>query len=645
MKFSYKRSFNCIIAFVAVFAVMFIMCAVFKLAPVGDGTLASKDDYNVTAYIKAVLDGRENLFYSFSGNTGSGIFHHLSEVILSPLTLLTALASSADFNTFYDLFMIIRISLAAAACAAFINYVFMKEEDKKGKQYLRDISCVAASVLYAFAGITVTGGFATVDGLIFLPLIILGVYKITVDKGAQMLLISLLMNLIVNWYTGLINAAVAVLWFVFEMVMNITGSDGFVKQGDIRTVLMKVVRFVVSVVLALATSSFAWYTAIRLLPGAEAVSTMGVTSNLPGIGVIILGALSLLVFLALTNSGYRLKITVFVFTAVFAALLMVPSVSSVIGGGKLDAGIRPVRYILAFLMVYFFGKTFLVKNNFTRRPWVRETAAIAAGVFLIVQVVAGLYLPMSKTYTGEVTADYDSEATTVKTLVKAVDDLDKGTYRIGFVREDLKQVTLLSSTDDYIYFDDTSYKVDPAGDIIGTLYPYAVRYFVSKADLTEISGGGQPLGEFNGYKVYYNSYSIPMAFVFDGNYFDSEFKGMTPEDRLLAAGSAREHIPTGLTVTSDDIKFSVNAAKDNKLFVSVPYDSNMKVTLNGSEIVPSIYSGRFFSVNLAEGANNITVTYDPAGFDHIGIVSLISLLMLVLFVFIENFYDMHYPHQ
>ncbi len=648
MKVKYRNSYNCIIAFMLTFALLLTACAVNGLAPFGGKTWGSSEEYDIIAYIKAVLEGRQKVFYSFSGSAGSGVFYRISEMLFSPFNLIMALSQSSDFNSLYDIFMVIRISLASAAFAAYVNFrYFGIEAQKKDKQYLRHISCVAVSVLYAVSSAVLTGGSVTVTGLIFLPLILLGVYKITTDKGAQMFLIPLLLNLIINWYTGIANAAVAVIWLIFEIAFGIAGSEGFVKHGDIKAILSRVARFIISLGLALSTGAFVWYTTYKLLPAAAVPSTQTVTSDIPGVGVIILGLLSLLVYICLTNSNFRMKIVLFVFTGALTALVLIPDVSSFLAGsGRLDAGIRQLKYIPSFLMAFLFCQMFLSGNNYNKRPYVLETASSLAGILLIVQLVTGVFVPMNRTFADEaVSYDYDHQAVVEKMMINAVKELDKGTYRIGFVSEDLKEVTLLSSSDDYIYFDEPSDRVDQAGDIIASLYPYGVRYLISKADLTGITGGGEPLGEYDGMRVYYNPYSPPLAFIYDGSYFDAKFRESDAGQRILIANSAREHIPSGLNVKADDIKFSsLPSQAGMRLFISVPVDPNMTLTLNGIKISPAFYSGKFYSVDLQEGQNTVTMEYQPEFWDMVVLISFVSLLLLVLFIFIENFYDMHYPH-
>ena len=103
---------------------MLIIYAVNGLAPFGARSLADITSYNMTEYVRAVIDGRQSAFYSFSGSAGMGVFARLSEYLFSPSGLLMALAGGAVFETAYDVAYLFKISLAAFSCAAFIDYRF-----------------------------------------------------------------------------------------------------------------------------------------------------------------------------------------------------------------------------------------------------------------------------------------------------------------------------------------------------------------------------------------------------------------------------------------------------------------------------------------------------------------------------------------
>ncbi|MBR6960056.1 MAG: YfhO family protein [Clostridiales bacterium] len=640
MRFKYRRLYNCILAFILTLAIMLGVCFFCKLAPFGQKALASSSEYDISTYINAVLSSKENIFYTFSGSAGEGVFYRLSESILSPSRLIIS-ANIDSFRDLYDLGIILKISLAACFMAAYVNWMMKKDDNAAHRGDLfRNITCIVISSAYALSSVVLTDGLSVTDGILFFPLIVLGIDKIASDKGAQTLVISLALNLAFNWYTGFINLGIAVIWFIFEIVMQITGSKGFVKRGDIKTILARLFRFIVSVVFAVASTTFLWYTAYKLMPNKEVVSTGTLMTCVPDIAILAMGGMALIIFMIFNDCKVQLKIAVGFFTGVFTALMMLlPKLS---GLARVDIGTRPVRYVLAFLMVFIFAKMFLTNNIFTRRDLVIQSALAVSVVVLIIQLITGLITPVNKLADTE---DYENRNRTVKTLVAAVHDLDKGTYRIGFVSDDCKKVTLISSDNELIYFYDESKKINTNDDLAGALYPYAVKYLISKADLADITGNSAPLGEMGGYKVYANPFHIPMAFLFDGEYFDGVFRNADETERLEMAKASCEHIPKGYTIESGDIKFTLDAAKDEQLFVSIGSDPYLQTTLNGSPVIPKIFMGTFYSIPLKEGTNDISISYQPDFMTNAAIISFVSIIALMLFVFTENFYDMHYPHQ
>ena len=648
MKFRYRRSYNCLIAFALAFLISLIALAVNGLAPFGMRTLGNISEYDSVEYVRAVVSGRQNAFYSFSGTAGSGVFYLLSEVLFSPATFIMALSNPSSFETVYDLLFILKVALAAGAMAAFINYRFFTGKNIDTTKFeFKHIGCICVSLLYAFCGISWSAGIAVAEGAIFLPLILLGVYKTAADKGAQMFMISLLINLVFHWYTGFFNGIIAIFWMIFEMLLQIVGSQGFVKQLDLNMIATRLVRFLVSLMLAAGSTCAIWFCSLKLTPDAKCDSVFTAMVNFPGICMTILGALGMIYLLLMNNCRYTIKITVVAFTLMLCITMLTPTIiTAVAGNGTIDVTVRPLRYVLALMMIFIFALTFFTYNNFSKRKYVNYFTAGVTAALMIAGLITCVFVPLNKTYKDMPDqVNFNTRSQIYKTLIAAVRDLDKGAYRIGFVSDDLNTVTLLSSNDDYVYFDDAEYKIDAAGDIAGVLYPYSVKYLISTADLREVSGSEEPLGEAEGYKVYLNNYYMPMAYVYDGSYFDMEFRSADTETRAQMARTAREHVASAVSVKASDMKFMCEGSQGEELFVSVPADSHMSIDINGVKYVPKLYEGRFYTITLSEGTNTITMNYLPEFFTETLVISIIALILLMLFIFIENFYDMYYPER
>ena len=646
MKFQYRRSFNCLISAVGVVLILLVAFAILGLAPFGSRSFGLDEEYQALNYIRAVFDGKESILYTFSGTAGSGVFHRISEMMFSPLNYIVILGPQSQFETLYDVTILIKAAIAALSCAAFINYRFFRKRKEKTESFdLNNISCILVSILYAISGITFSGGLALADGMMIFPLIVLGVYKITIDKGAQTLIAALFLNLLFNWYSGFCGMVFAVIWLIFEMVLQVFAGEGFVKSNDLQSVLARVFRFIISIALAGGAASLLWFTAMKLTPQLAPVSSFTAATNLPGIPVLVMGVASLVILLVFNNCGYKIKVVVAAATAVMTAVLLIePAMDLVTGFGNIDIGVRPVKYVLALLMIYITGLMFFGRNNFTKKPNVGIISMGAIGLLVIIQLITGVVVPAKNRLDSEVPAEMTKQEKSdlYYSLVSAVRELDNGIYRVAFVSDNQAAMSLLLSENENLYFEEP---VAVNGDLISTSYSYAIKYFISKADLTAISGSEKPLGELAGYKVYRNQFNAPMAFLYDGSYFDAEFKEADAASRLDLSRCARMQFPTGMSIGAKDIKFSCDADKGDELFVSIPHDSNFKVKLNGETVIPKEYSGKFYTISLNEGINTIEMAYEPDFIGTMALISLLSLVLLVLFVFIENYYDMHYPER
>ena len=62
------------------------------------------------------------------------------------------------------------------------------------------------------------------------------------------------------------------------------------------------------------------------------------------------------------------------------------------------------------------------------------------------------------------------------------------------------------------------------------------------------------------------------------------------------------------------IEGSVNAAQDQTLFFSIPYDKGWKVTIDGKEAKTHKIGDAFLGVNISSGKHKVSLKYTPPGF-------------------------------
>lgn len=87
--------------------------------------------------------------------------------------------------------------------------------------------------------------------------------------------------------------------------------------------------------------------------------------------------------------------------------------------------------------------------------------------------------------------------------------------------------------------------------------------------------------------------------------------------------------------------FGVNAKNGEELFIPISFDNGYYAYVNGKKVDVQSVGSMFISVPLNEGANEVTVRFVPDGMIMGSIISLIALIVLVCFVYLERRNKVH----
>jgi uncharacterized membrane protein YfhO len=159
------------------FAVIIIMTLIYLIgqyAPFGNNSLAYADGniqyLDLFAYFKDVLQGNNELFYTFSKTLGGSAIAIYSYYLASPLNLLVLLFKQTQLHTFFDLLIMLKLALAGVTMSYYLHARFQK----------RGILVIILSLSYVFSqyNIAQASNVMWLDGVYMLPLILLGVYRI-----------------------------------------------------------------------------------------------------------------------------------------------------------------------------------------------------------------------------------------------------------------------------------------------------------------------------------------------------------------------------------------------------------------------------------------------------------------------------------
>lgn len=213
-----KRLAVCIAAMIVTCLAYLLLMKVNGLAPFGNDSLAAADckvQYlDFFNYYKDVLNGDNRIGYSLTkglGGNGMGLF---SYYLASPLNVLMYFFDGTQTNTFIDILIVIKLGLAAAAFACFLQ---ARLYDRLAPAFTILLSVGYGLSHYSFAN---GNNVMWLDGVYLLPLMLLGTHLVVRRRSLLPLAVPTALSILFNWYTGGINCLFCIIWLVFEFFMN-----------------------------------------------------------------------------------------------------------------------------------------------------------------------------------------------------------------------------------------------------------------------------------------------------------------------------------------------------------------------------------------------------------------------------------------
>lgn len=216
--------------YILAFFIPFIMINVifiFKgISPYGDNLLLFSDFFSQYGpmldnfYNNAIYEG--NLLYSFNYGLGQPIFKTFFNYLSSPFNLIIMLFGKEHFLESLSFLISLKASLSALTMAFFLSKKF------KTKSLL----IIPLSLCYAFCAYFQCYYFNIMwlDGMIFLPLIILGVENIINQKSAKLYVVSLFFMIWSNYYIAYMICLFTVVYFFFYLCYKTTLRKGYLKE-------------------------------------------------------------------------------------------------------------------------------------------------------------------------------------------------------------------------------------------------------------------------------------------------------------------------------------------------------------------------------------------------------------------------------
>ena len=248
MSRQHNGRYEYLLSYLIPFAILLCSFAILGIYPFGDTSVLLWDmDYQYVGYfgwLSNVLRGDGNLTYSFSKGIGGSMVALFGYYLSSPFNLLAFFFDSSHTPQLLSWLTLIKIPAASLTC-----YIFLRKRFAGG-------SPIFVLIASAYALSTYTIGYCSnimwLDGVIMLPLVALGVWRLVEDGKYGVLFWSVLCAIVFNWYTGYMVCLFSILYFIFELVRKCDFS--FKRQG--RFVWSRAWHYMVSMLLGVGGSAF-----------------------------------------------------------------------------------------------------------------------------------------------------------------------------------------------------------------------------------------------------------------------------------------------------------------------------------------------------------------------------------------------------
>ena len=207
-----------LLSFIIPATILFIVYALLGIFPFGEKSVLITDGATqyidfFTAYRRMILE-HESMLFSWSNYFGGNMLGIIAYYLSSPFSIIVALFPEALITEAVFILTLIKIGLCGFTFA-----IYMKKSFKLNRD---NYKLILFSSLYALMGYTMvyTVNIMWLDGVIFLPIIILGIENI-VDSGKYKLYtIFLALTLISTYYIGFMICIFAVVYFIYYYFTN-----------------------------------------------------------------------------------------------------------------------------------------------------------------------------------------------------------------------------------------------------------------------------------------------------------------------------------------------------------------------------------------------------------------------------------------
>lgn len=216
--------------------------------PFGDKSLLimdMKDEYlGFYSSLRNIVSSDNSLFFLWSRSMGGNYLGLLAFYMASPLTFITIFFSIKNLTMGILVLTVTKLGLCGFSFSVFANYLWKKRCQGTGFVMLifsTSYALISYNMVYSLCPMWM-------DGVIFLPLIILGIEKILHGKKGLFYCTMLVALFICNYYTGYMVGIFAALYFIYRIICRLS-------KETLKELLHNTLHFTISSLLAILLST------------------------------------------------------------------------------------------------------------------------------------------------------------------------------------------------------------------------------------------------------------------------------------------------------------------------------------------------------------------------------------------------------
>ena len=253
MDFTAEQKFRVkviLISGILTFLSLVILFAIRGIAPFGTRSLAVMDAniqyLDFFSYYKDVLLGKNEIGYTFGKTLGGSNIAVFSYYLASPFNFLLLFFDKAHLQTFFDIVVALKLSLAAMTFSFFSTNRFRIEGNESMAVYI----LTAMGYGLCQYNLAQSSNIMWLDEVYMMPLILLQVSDLVRGKKSRSLPFLVGAAIIFNWYSAGIVCAFSAFWFLFEFILRAVDEKSNRKKQFYRCAVQYVSKMVLGILMS-----------------------------------------------------------------------------------------------------------------------------------------------------------------------------------------------------------------------------------------------------------------------------------------------------------------------------------------------------------------------------------------------------------